>query len=209
MKVNTYKDECELSFKMSKKKDLEEIRKLVENCKNCNLYKTRNKTVFGEGSLNAKIMLIGEAPGRNEDIQGRPFVGKAGKILDDLLDFIDLKRNNVYITNILICRPPKNRNPLKKEINICKKYLDLQIDIIQPDIIVPMGNFSISDILNKFDLKVDKISNIHGNIYKIDNKLQNIKIIPLYHPAFAIYNKNIKNTLFNDFKSIKKALNKI
>lgn len=193
---------------MSKKKDLEEIRKLVENCKNCNLYKTRNKTVFGEGSLNAKIMLIGEAPGRNEDIQGRPFVGKAGKILDDLLYSIDLKRNNVYITNILICRPPKNRNPLKKEINICKKYLDLQIDIIQPNIIVTMGNFSTSDILNKFDLKVDKISNIHGNIYKIYNKLRNIKIIPLYHPAYAIYNKNIKNILFNDFKSIKKALNK-
>jgi DNA polymerase len=193
---------------MSKKKDLEEILNLVENCKKCILYKTRNKPVFGEGSLNAKIMLIGEAPGRNEDIQGRPFVGKAGKILDDLLDSVDLKRNNVYITNILICRPPKNRNPLKKEINICKKYLDLQIDIIQPNIIVPMGNFSTSYILNKFNLKVDKISNTHGRIYKIKNKLQNIKIIPLYHPAFAIYNKNIKNTLFNDFKSIKKALDK-
>jgi len=194
---------------MPKKKDLEEIRKLVENCKNCNLYKTRNKTVFGEGSLNARIMLIGEAPGHNEDIQGRPFVGKAGKILDDLLDSIDLKRSNVYITNILICRPPKNRNPLKKEINRCIKYLDLQINIIQPNILVPMGNFSTSYILNKFDLKVDKISNIHGKIYKIHNKLHNIKIIPLYHPAFAIYNKNIKNTLFTDFKFIKKVLDKI
>ena len=194
---------------MPKKKDLEEIRKLVENCKNCNLYKTRNKTVFGEGSLNARIMLIGEAPGHNEDIQGRPFVGKAGKILDDLLDSIDLKRSNVYITNILICRPPKNRNPLKKEINRCIKYLDLQINIIQPNILVPMGNFSTSYILNKFDLKVDKISNIHGKIYKIHNKLHNIKIIPLYHPAFAIYNKNIKNILFNDFKSVTKALDKI
>ena len=193
---------------MSKKEDIKKIRNLVKNCKKCILHKTRNKTVFGEGCLDAKIMLIGEAPGRNEDIQGRPFVGKAGRILDDLLDSVDLKRNNVYITNILICRPPKNRNPLKKEINICKKYLDLQIDIIQPNIIVPMGNFSTSYILNKFDLKVDKISNTHGRIYNIKNKLQNIKIIPLYHPAFAIYNKNIKNTLFNDFKSIKKALDK-
>jgi len=194
---------------MSKKKDIKKIRNTVENCKKCILYKTRNKAVFGEGCLNSKIMLIGEAPGRNEDIQGKPFVGKAGKILDDLLDSVDLKRNNVYITNILICRPPKNRNPLKKEINRCKKYLDLQIDIIKPSIIVPMGNFSTSYILNKFNIKVDKIRNTHGRIYKINNKLQNIKIIPLYHPAFAIYNKNIKNILFNDFKSVTKALDKI
>ncbi len=191
---------------MSKKEDKKKISNLVKNCKKCILHKTRNKTVVGEGCLDAKIMLIGEAPGYNEDIKGRPFVGKAGDILDELLDSIDLKRNDVFIANILKCRPPKNRNPLRSEINICKKYLDMQINTIQPKIIVSMGNFATSYIFKKFGLKIDKISNIHGRIYNVNNIYGVIKIIPLYHPAIATYNIKTKKILLEDFKLIKKAL---
>ena len=194
---------------MLKSKEFKKLQILVENCKKCVLHKTRNSCVIDKGSLDAKIMFIGEAPGHNEDIQGRPFVGKAGKILDELLDSIDLKRSDVFIANILICRPPKNRNPLSSEINMCKKYLDMQIEIIQPKIIAPMGNFATSYIFKKFGLKVDKISNIHGRIYRINNISDVIKIIPLYHPAIATYNINNKKILFEDFKLLKKAITEL
>ena len=206
---NTYKYEYEFSLKMLKKKEIEKIYHLVENCTKCILHNTKNKPVFGDGSLDAKIMFIGEAPGYNEEIQGRPFVGKAGKILDELLNSIELKRSDVFITNILLCRPPKNRSPLKIEIEKCKKYLDMQIDIIKPRIIAPMGNFSTSYILEKFGLKIDKISKIHGRIYEINNSSSVTKIIPLYHPAVAIYNINTKKTLLEDFKLIKEVLKEL
>ena len=194
---------------MSKKEEIEKIHYLAANCTKCILHNTRNKPVFGEGSLDANIIFIGEAPGYNEEIQGRPFVGKAGKILDELLDSIELKRSDVFITNILFCRPPKNRSPLKKEIEMCKKYLDMQIDIIKPRIITPMGNFAASYILEKFGLKIDKISKIHGIIYQINNSSSVTKIIPLYHPAVAIYNINTKKTLLKDFKLIKEVLKEL
>jgi uracil-DNA glycosylase family 4 len=192
---------------MSKKKEIEKLSSLVENCKKCILHKTRNKPVLDKGSLDAKLMLIGEAPGYNEDKKGLPFVGKAGKILDGLLESINFKRSDVFVANILICRPPKNRSPLKKEIEMCKRYLNMQIEIIKPRIIAPMGNFATTFILKKFGLEKDKISNIHGYIYEIPIKSDIIKIIPLYHPAVVAYNINTKKTLIEDFKIIKKALN--
>ena len=194
---------------MPKNKDFQKLRNLVENCKKCKLHKTRNKPVLDEGSLNAKIMLIGEAPGYNEDIQGRPFVGRAGKILDELLNFIDLKRSDVFIANILICRPPKNRNPLKSEIFMCKKYLNKLIKIINPVIIAPMGNFASSYIFKKYGLKIEIIGKIHGKEYQINKDSGIIRIIPLYHPAIAIYNVSKKNILFDDFKLIKKTFDQL
>jgi DNA polymerase len=191
---------------MSKKEEITKIKDLVLDCTKCNLHETRSKPVFGEGSFDSEIMFIGEAPGYNEEIQGRPFVGKAGKIFDELLDSINLKRNEIYITNILLCRPPKNRSPLKKEIKMCKKYLDMQIDIIKPRIIAPMGNFAVSYILEKFGLPIYKISNIHGKNYQFKGNSSVNKIIPLFHPAVAVYNLNSKKTLLDDFKLIKKAL---
>ena len=193
---------------MPKKEEIKKVYNFVKNCKRCILFKTRNNLVFGEGSLDSKIIFIGEAPGYNEDKQGRPFIGRAGKIFDELLDSINLKRNNVYITNILICRPPKNRKPLKNEINKCKKYLDKKIEIIKPNIFVPMGNIAASYILKKFGIKNDRISKIHGTIYQINYHSKIIKVIPLYHPAIATYNINKRKILFEDIKIIKKALNK-
>ena len=185
---------------------MEKIDYLVKKCKKCDLHITRNNTVLGEGSLNAVIMFIGEAPGRQEDLAGRPFVGRAGRIFDELLDYIGLSRDDVYISNIIKCRPPNNRNPLNVEIEICSKYLDKQIDIIKPEIIVALGKFASSYIFKKFDLKFEGISRNHGKIYSINSTFGKLKIIPIYHPAASIYNKKIKNQLFADFKIINQNL---
>jgi len=192
---------------MSKEEDMGKIKEAIENCRKCNLWKTRKNLVVGSGSLDSEILFVGEAPGYNEDLQGCPFVGKAGKILDELLESIALKRDDVYIANILKCRPPDNRNPLKTEIESCTEYLNKQIEIIQPKIILPLGNFACSYIFEKFSLKYDKISNVHGKVFHINTLMGNIKIIPLYHPAVATYNPNTKDTLLEDFKIIKKVPN--
>jgi len=194
---------------MSEEENMEKIAKAVENCRKCNLWKTRKNPVVGAGSLDSEILFIGEAPGYNEDLQGYPFVGRAGKILDELLESVGLKRDDVYIANILKCRPPDNRNPLKNEIESCTEYLNKQIELIQPKIILPLGNFACSYIFEKFSLKYDKISNVHGKVFQMNTLMGTIKIIPLYHPAVATYNPNNKDTLLEDFKIIKKVLNEI
>lgn len=188
---------------MSKKDKLALIEKTVKNCKKCSLSENRINSVPGEGFSNANILFIGETPGKNEDIQGRPFVGRAGKLLDDLLDSIQLIRDEVFIANILKCRPPKNRNPLKKEIDMCTDYLDEQIEIIKPKIICPLGNFASSYILQKYQIEPKKIGEIHGKTFKVKSSLVELKIIPLYHPAYAIYNAKSITILQNDFKNLK------
>ena len=189
---------------MTKSKEMEKINNSIKKCRKCNLYKTRKKPVFGYGSINADILFFGEAPGYNEDNLGLPFVGRAGKLLNELLESINLKREDVFIANIIKCRPPNNRNPLKSEISQCKDYLEKQIEIIKPKIIVPLGNFASSFVFKKYDLKIDKISKIHGKVFNTNKSFKNIKIIPLFHPAVAIYNSNKKSILVNDFKIIKK-----
>lgn len=191
---------------MSKKKALERIENIVKKCKGCSLNETCINPVLGEGNLNARIMFIGEAPGKKEDELGRPFVGKAGRIFDEMLDSIKLSRDDVYISNILKCRPPKNRNPLKSEIEKCSKFIDKQIEIINPEIIVPMGNYAIKFIFNKFKLKLEKINRIHGKIFLVNSSFYRLKIIPIYHPAAVIYNKKIKDIMIADFKVIKQSL---
>lgn len=191
---------------MSKQEEMEKIATSVRNCKKCNLYKTRNKPVVGYGLVDAEILLIGEAPGRNEDLQGKPFVGRAGKILDELLRSIGLERDEIYIANILKDRPPNNRNPLSSEIKACTPYLDSQIMLIQPKIIVPLGNFATAYIFEKFGLKNDKISDVHGKVFETNTIFGNIKIIPMYHPAVATYNPNNIKKLKEDFIIIKKQI---
>ena len=187
-------------------KEIKKIEQEVTNCRRCDLWKTRNNPVAGEGSFTTKVMFIGEAPGYNEDMQGRPFVGKAGKILDELLHSIGFKRKEIYIANILKCRPQKNRNPLRIEIKACTPYLDKQIMVIKPKVIVTLGNFASSYVLGKFGFQAERIGTIHGKIFHIKNLLFDTRIIPSYHPAAAVYNPNMKNALMKDFKSIIKAL---
>ena len=194
---------------MPNEKDLKNITTSIENCKKCNLWKTKSNYVVGDGSPKSNILFVGEAPGYNEDVQGRPFVGKAGKILDELLLSIGLGRNDVYISNILKCRPPNNRNPLRAEIESCTEFLDKQIEIIQPIIIAPLGNFACSYIFEKFGLNYDKIGAVHGRIFSVNTLFGKIHIIPLYHPAVSTYNPNTKKTLLEDFKVIKKILSEL
>jgi DNA polymerase len=148
-------------------------------------------------------MFIGEAPGKNEAKTGRPFCGAAGKLLDQLLESVGIKREDVYITNIVKDRPPQNRDPFLEEIKIYAPFLDRQIDIIQPEVIVTLGRFSMEYIMKKFGLasELKPISQIHGRIFKSNPLLGKVvTIIPLYHPAAAIYNQELKDTLFKDFK---------
>jgi len=180
----------------------------IKDCRKCPLGESRKNAVPGAGPFNAKIMFVGEAPGRNEDEQGLPFVGRAGKILDDLLAIAGLKRDEVYIANILKCRPPGNRNPTTSEIETCTPYLDKQLEIIKPQIICTLGNFSTKYILEKFGLSNDlePISKIHGKIFSVNTLLVNAKIIPLFHPAAAIYNQGLIESLKKDFETIKNII---
>mgnify|MGYP001597787583 FL=1 len=188
---------------------LRKIKDEVVNLKNSPLYKERIKNkvfpVIGEGNHHAKIMFIGEAPGRNEAATGRPFCGAAGKILDELLTSVSIDRKDVYVTNIVKDRPPFNRDPLPEEIEIYGPFLDRQIEIIQPEVIATLGRFSMDYIMRKLGLEAQlgSISQMHGKIFDVEVSYGKIKIIPLYHPAVAIYNRTTKDTLMKDFQVLK------
>ena len=163
--------------------------------------------VIGEGSHDAKIMFIGEAPGKNEALSGRPFCGAAGKILDELLNSINLGREQVYITNIVKDRPPNNRDPLPDEIAYYAPYLDRQIDIISPAVIATLGRFSMVYILERFTTteNIGPIGQLHGQKI-LPNKPMIAIIIPLFHPAATIYNQSLKGTLLSDFQLLKEYI---
>lgn len=184
--------------------NLKTIRDEVLACTKCPLSQTRHFPMIGEGSHTAKIVFIGEAPGYHEDKTGRPFQGAAGKIFDELLHSIKLKREDVYICNILKCRPPKNRNPFPNEIQACTPYLIRQLKEIQPHIICCLGNFSTRFVMNLCGLseKCDGIGTIHGTLFESRNSHKKVIVIPLYHPAVASYNPNMKETLLADFQQI-------
>lgn len=191
---------------------LKQIRDEVWNLKESPLYEFRKKNkyypVLGEGSHTATIMFIGEAPGKNEAEQGRPFCGAAGKVLDELLASVGLQRKDVYVTNIVKDRPPENRDPLPGEISVYGPFLDRQIDIIQPKIIATLGRYSMTYILQKFDVpqKDETISRLHGHLLNAKASYGDIQILPLYHPAVALYNASTKETLIKDFQIIKVML---
>lgn len=186
-------------------KGLREIKNEVIECQKCSLYKSRTLPVIGQGNHQAKIVLIGEGPGSNEDKTGIPFCGASGNVLDELLASAGIKREEIYICNILKCRPPNNRNPRADEIEACTPYLERQIKIIKPKIIGALGNYSASYILRKYGLenKIQSIGKIHGKIFKTKTSFGLIKIIPLYHPAVTVYNANMKNVLEKDFQILK------
>jgi DNA polymerase len=191
---------------MTKQEQIDQLTSQIQNCQKCPLSKTRNKPLIGDGSVDAKILIIGEAPGYYEDLSGKAFQGSSGKIFDQLLDSIDLKRDDIYITNILKCHPPKNHNPSPDEINNCIDYLYNQIKIIQPKIILTLGKFASESIFEKCHLKFTKITQMHGKIFKIKTSYGETLITPLYHPASACYQPEMLATLKQDFLKIKKIL---
>ena len=173
---------------------LSELNNQIESCRDCEeLALTRTKVVPGEGAEDAQIVFIGEAPGFHEDQQGRPFVGQAGRFLDYLLDSINLKRRDVYICNVIKCRPPENRDPLPTEINNCQKWLNRQLELIAPKIIVTLGRYSLA----KF-FPGESISKVHGKERKIDNSIY----YPMYHPAAALHQQSLRQTIEVDMQKI-------
>lgn len=173
-------------------------------------YRTENKyfPVVGEGSHHAEIMFIGEAPGKNEALSGRPFCGAAGRILSEALAHIEMERDLVYITNIVKDRPPENRDPLPEEIEAYVPYLERQIEIIQPKVIVTLGRFSTAYIMEKFGLTSDlkSISQIHGRTFKVKTDYGELMIMPMYHPAATIYDRTKREDFFKDFETLKKII---
>ena len=185
--------------------------------------------VIGEGRHDAKIIFIGEAPGRNEAATGKPFCGAAGQVLTELIESIGLKREDVYITNIVKDRPPNNRDPLPEEIRIYAPFLDRQIEIIQPKVVATLGRYSMAYIMSRFlgnrgssmampsgqnnsdspfntDGSLKTISQIHGKVFDAKVSYGNVKVVPLYHPAVALYQNSLKQQMFEDFKAINNFL---
>lgn len=182
---------------MNKQEELEKIAEEISTCKNCPLAKTATHPVPGNGSFDAEIMLIGEAPGYWEDQKGLPFVGAAGKLLDELLGLINLTREDVFVTNVLKHRPPGNRDPLAEEIKVYKPFLDRQIEIIQPKAIVTLGRFAMYHFLPE-----GKITRDHGRGRMVEYNGKKYLLIPMYHPAAALRNSDVAKQLREDFKKI-------
>lgn len=182
---------------MEKKDQLEQIANNVKHCQKCGLCKTATNAVPGEGNIDADIVFIGEAPGETEDKTGRPFVGRAGKLLEGLLKEINLTREDVWIGNIIKHRPPLNRDPLPDELKACMPYLTLQLEIIKPKLIVTLGRFSMN-----YFYADGKISRDHGSLIKVDQ----YNVYPVYHPAAALRNSDMARALRADFLKIPEKL---
>jgi len=174
------------------------LQKAVKACNKCPLAVTRKHVVFGEGSTTAQVMFIGEAPGEEEDLQGRPFVGKAGKLLDQLIEHAGLRREQVYICNVLKCRPPNNRDPEDREIGACKDYLLSQISIIKPRIICTLGRHAHNTLLNVDE----RITRIRGII----KDFRGMTLLPTYHPSFLLRNQDKLKEVLEDMEHVKQLL---
>ena len=185
--------------------ELQLLREKIKVCRLCRLCENTNNAVPGEGNENAEVMFIGEAPGRDEDLQGKPFVGAAGKFLTTLLESINMQREDVFITNIVKHRPPNNRDPLPDEVEGCFPYLDDQIKAIKPKLIITLGRHA----MNRF-LPDMKISAVHGQAKRVKSIFSEKQVIfPLYHPASALYNPGLRTTLIRDMQKIPILLKKL
>jgi uracil-DNA glycosylase len=183
---------------MSDESQLEKLAKQIVVCTKCELHRSRKNAVPGEGPTHAEIMFIGEGPGAREDEQGRPFVGASGKFLDQLLEQAGVTRADVWITNVVKCRPPGNRDPLPDEVEICtSNYLQHQIKIVNPSIIVTLGRFSMG-----LFFKGAKITQIHGQMRKVDDRF----VIAMFHPAAALHQLSLKSTIMADFAKLPELL---
>jgi DNA polymerase len=176
-------------------KSMEDIKVAVQSCDACPLHSSRNNVVFGAGSENARLVFVGEAPGVDEDRQGQPFVGRAGQKLTQIIEAIGLSRSEVYITNVLKCHPPGNRNPLPEEIKACEPYLIAQLRLIKPRVICALGTFAAQTLL-----RTDRrISSLRGRFHTY----QGIKVMPTYHPAYLLRNPKFKRHVWEDVKMVK------
>ncbi len=180
---------------------LESVRSELGDCRRCKLHPYRTQIVFGIGNPQAKLVFIGEAPGRDEDLQGEPFVGQAGQLLNKIIQAIQLRREEVYIANIIKCRPPENRNPEPDEIAACEPFLIKQLQLIRPRLICALGAFAAQTLLKT----EEKISSLRGNFHEY----QGIPLMPTYHPAYLLRNPSRKREVWEDMKKIKKEYDRL
>lgn len=200
LKHKSKKSSEEEVFETDKKDALEKLKEKAANCKECALCGSRRNLVFGEGDPDASLMFIGEAPGIEEDIQGRPFVGKAGTLLTKIIEAISLKRGDVYIANCLKCRPPQNRNPLPSEVISCREFFLKQIEIIKPEVICCLGKFAAQTLL----MSDESITRLRGRFYDFNGT----KVMPTFHPAYLLRNPNEKRLVWEDMKKVRDYLKK-
>lgn len=177
---------------------LEELRAECLECRRCKLCETRTNVVFGTGNEHADVMFIGEGPGENEDLQGEPFVGRGGKLLDDMLELIDLDRSQVYIANMVKCRPPKNRDPIPEEQSACAGWLNRQLELIDPKLIVCLGRIAAM----RFIRSDFRISREHGQWFDVNGR----RVMALYHPAALLRDPRKRPETFEDLKRIRAAI---
>ena len=194
-------DQTFMGEKERKIKLLEELRGEMLACHKCPLGKTRTNLVFGVGNPMAKLMFAGEAPGRDEDIQGEPFVGRAGQLLTKIIEAIGMKRSDVYIANVLKCRPPENRNPLPEEIVLCMPYLIKQIEIIQPKVLCALGTFAAQTLLST----KAAVGTLRGKFHEY----KGIPMMVTYHPAYLLRNPNDKAKVWDDMKKVRDLLSEL
>jgi uracil-DNA glycosylase family 4 len=181
-----------------RRKDLVELYHEAKDCVRCPLHQGRTKVVFGSGNADADLMFVGEAPGMHEDLQGLPFVGRAGKLLDQLLEEVGLQRSDVFITNVLLCRPPGNRDPEPDEIETCKPYLQRKVELIEPKVICTLGNFA-TKLLTRSQRG---ITSVHGRPQVHDLGGRAVRVFPLYHPAAALRSTKTLEELREDFSRL-------
>lgn len=181
---------------------LKELEEDASHCTKCPLHMSRRQVVFGTGSPKTQVVLIGEAPGYWEDLRGEPFVGAAGKMLNALLELAGLSRDEVYITNVVKCRPPGNREPKEEEIRACSYYLDAQLDIISPKVTIMLGNHASVTVLGKYGLQFGSMFRSHGKVMEINERL----FVPMFHPAVALYRPDIKAIVEGDWRRLGEIL---
>lgn len=189
---------------------LRQLAEKAENLTGSELYKYRQENayhmVFGEGDPQAAILFIGEAPGKSEAEQGRPFVGASGRLLNEMLQSIGLQREDVYITNVVKDRPPENRDPKPAEIALYTPILTEQIKIIRPKVIAPLGRFAMDFVFELFGMESGKISKLRGTVLTTETSFGTISVVPLYHPAVALYRRDQRDILFRDFETLKQFI---
>ncbi len=191
---------------MSVAAELEALYREIAECRRCPLHRSRRNPVPGEGPPDAKVMFVGEAPGRTEDEMGRPFVGAAGRLLTSLIESIGFRREDVYITNVLKCRPPGNRDPEESEIEACTPFLWRQIRLIRPRVIIALGRHAARVLFSRAGLHWSNMKAMHGRVFDAVIEGVRVRLVATYHPAAALYNPQLRRLLEEDFRGVIREL---
>lgn len=186
----------------------EQLKMDIENCRKCDLWRGSRRKVVGEGPLDSRIMLVGLGPGYYENLEGRPFVGAAGKFLNNLLSLAGLEREKLYITNVVKCYLPNNR-ATDEQIEMCRQYLDRQIEMLKPNVLIALGSVAANYLLNKYGLTYSSMSRLHGRVFKVKKSAYTMYVVVMYHPASALYNPSMRRLLEEDWVELGRVISEV